>query len=464
MEMRVRFCGANGEVTGSSHLVTIGEQRVLLDCGMIQGDEETEARNADAFPFDPASIDALVLSHAHIDHVGRVPLLVKRGFHGPIWAQAATADLTRIMLEDSASIAESDAMRENRKRAQQGLPLLEPLYTRQDAKEALRNVRRVEYGEAVEILPGVRIRLHDAGHILGSSAVELWNEGGGETRRLVFSGDIGPKGTPILRDPQAIADADCVLMESTYGNRLHRPRSDTVEELGRIFAAAYASGGNVVIPAFAVGRSQELLYWMAEHYEEWGIDRFQIFLDSPMAGKVLEVYEKHDELFDEEARRLWAERRQPLRLPNLRVTESVGESQAINEQRGGAIIIAGSGMCNGGRIRHHLRHNLARPDAHIVFVGYQAEGTLGRILVNGAHDVRLFGERIEVLAQRHTVGGLSAHADQAGLAEWYGHFASHPPVYLVHGEDEARHALAAKLRDTYGARASLSRPGGIVEV
>lgn len=461
--MRVRFCGANGEVTGSSHLVAIDDKLVLLDCGMIQGDEETEARNADPFPFDPARIDALVLSHAHIDHVGRVPLLVKRGFTGPIWAQAATADLTRIMLEDSASIAESDTLRENRRRAQQGQKPLEPLYTREDAKAALRNVRRLDYGEAKEILPGIHVRLRDAGHILGSAAVELWTDGEAP-RRLVFSGDIGPKGTPILRDPEPIADADIVLMESTYGNRLHRSRGDTVDELGRVFGEAYRSGGNIVIPAFAVGRTQELLYWMAENYEDWGVDRFRIYLDSPMAGKVLSVYEKHDDIFDDEARRLWASRRQPLRLPNLRVTESVDESQALNREEGGAVIIAGSGMCNGGRIRHHLRHNLGRENAHIVFAGYQAHGTLGRLLVDGAHDVRLFGERIEVRAQRHTIGGLSAHADQAGLMEWYGHFASRPPVYLVHGEDEARRALAGKLREKYGARAELSRPGGIVEV
>ncbi|MDC8011439.1 MBL fold metallo-hydrolase RNA specificity domain-containing protein [Tahibacter soli] len=461
--MRVRFCGANGEVTGSSHLVAIDDKLVLLDCGMIQGDEETEARNADPFPFDPARIDALVLSHAHIDHVGRVPLLVKRGFTGPIWAQAATADLTRIMLEDSASIAESDTLRENRRRAQQGQKPLDPLYTREDAKAALRNVRRLDYGEAKEILPGIHVRLRDAGHILGSAAVELWTDGEAP-RRLVFSGDIGPKGTPILRDPEPIADADIVLMESTYGNRLHRSRGDTVDELGRVFGEAYRSGGNIVIPAFAVGRTQELLYWMAENYEDWGVDRFRIYLDSPMAGKVLSVYEKHDDIFDDEARRLWASRHQPLRLPNLRVTESVDESQALNREEGGAVIIAGSGMCNGGRIRHHLRHNLGRENAHIVFAGYQAHGTLGRLLVDGVHDVRLFGERIEVRAQRHTIGGLSAHADQAGLMEWYGHFTSRPPVYLVHGEDEARRALAGKLREKYGARAELSRPGGIVEV
>lgn len=459
--MQVQFCGANGEVTGSSHLVRIGERQILLDCGMIQGDEDTERRNAEPFPFDPQRIDALVLSHAHIDHVGRVPLLVKRGFHGPIYAQAATADLSRIMLEDAASIAETDIVRDNLKRMQQGLKPEQPLYTRKDAQAALAQVRPMPYDSPLELFPGVHLRFRDAGHILGSAVVELWQDGG---RKLVFSGDIGPRGTPILRDPAPIDSADLVLMESTYGNRLHRSRSDTVAELGEIFAAALNSGGNVVIPAFAVGRSQELLYWIAQHYEDWDIGRFQIYLDSPMAGKVLEVYERHEDLFDEEARALWARRPHPLRLPNLSLTTTVAESQAINAQQGGAIIIAGSGMCNGGRIRHHLRQNLERHNAHILFVGYQAEGTLGRLLVDGVKKVKLFGEWITVNAHRHTVGGLSAHADQAGLIDWYGAIRGHAPVYLVHGEDAAREALAGKLRERFRVRAELSLPGMVVSV
>jgi metallo-beta-lactamase family protein len=459
--MQVQFCGANGEVTGSSHLVRIGERQILLDCGMIQGDEETERRNAEPFPFDPQRIDALVLSHAHIDHVGRVPLLVKRGFQGPIYAQAATADLSRIMLEDAASIAETDIVRDNLKRMQRGLKPEQPLYTRKDAQAALAHLRPLPYDSELELVPGVYLRFRDAGHILGSAVVELWQENG---RKLVFSGDIGPRGTPILRDPAPIDSADLVLMESTYGNRLHRPRGDTVAELGEIFAAALHSGGNVVIPAFAVGRSQELLYWMAQHYDAWEIGRFRIFLDSPMAGKVLEVYERHEDLFDEEARALWASRPHPLRLPNLSLTTSVAESQAINAHQGGAIIIAGSGMCNGGRIRHHLRQNLGRHNAHILFVGYQAEGTLGRLLVDGVKKVKLFGEWITVNAHRHTVGGLSAHADQAGLMDWYGAMRGHAPVYLVHGEDIAREALAAKLRERFRARVELSRPGMVATV
>ncbi|MEO8670469.1 MAG: MBL fold metallo-hydrolase [Tahibacter sp.] len=462
--MQLEFCGANGEVTGSSHLVTVGERRVLLDCGMLQGDDEAERRNAEPFAFDPQRLDALVLSHAHIDHIGRVPLLVQRGFQGPIFAQAATADLARIMLEDSASIAEADIVRDNLLRVRNGEKPQLPLYSHKDVAGALRQMRAIAYDEETEVAPGVRVRLRDAGHILGSSVIEVWGKEADKTRKLVFSGDVGPKGTPILRDPAAIDSADAVLMESTYGNRLHRSRNDTIKELGDIFAAARNSGGNVVIPAFAVGRTQEILYWLALFYKEWHIGDFSVFLDSPMAGKVLEVYERHENLFDEDAQRLWKTRPHPLRLPNLRLTESVADSQAINAHAGGAIIIAGSGMCNGGRIRHHLRQNLGRRNAHIVFVGYQAHGTLGRIIVDGARNVKLFGESIDVLAQKHTVGGLSAHADQSGLIEWYSHIAGRPPVYLVHGEDLAREPLAEKLSEHFHCRVELSRPGMRVQV
>ena len=462
--MQVEFCGAAGEVTGSCHRVTTRAGSVLLDCGQIQGSPESERRNAEPFPFDARRIDALVLSHAHIDHIGRVPLLVRRGFRGPIHTHPATADLARIMLEDAVALAEADLERENRERMRRGRRPLPPLYTREDVREALKRMQPLPYGETREILQGVRLTLHDAGHILGSAAVELVADEDGAARRLVYSGDLGPRGTPILCDPAPIERADLVLLESTYGNRLHRSREDTLVELAGIIAAAAAGGGNVVIPAFAVGRTQELLYWFAQHFEAWNLARFRIFLDSPMATKVVEVYEGHEDLFDAEARALWRARPHPLRLPNLSFTDSVAESQAINEFKGGAIIIAGSGMCNGGRIRHHLRQNLGRRDAHIVFVGYQAEGTLGRRLVNGVRQVKLFGEWISVNAARHTVGGLSAHADQAGLLQWYGGIragagSGRPPVCLVHGEDIAREPLAQCLRERYGARVELARPG-----
>lgn len=457
--MRVFFHGAAGEVTGSLHEVEAAGQRLLLDCGMIQGSPEAEARNAEPFPFDPARIDALVISHAHIDHIGRVPLLVKRGFDGPIYAQAATADLMEIMLMDAAGIAEGDALRANRHR-RRGEREAVPLYTKDDVRKAMRRVRALPYDQRSEILPGVEIAYRDAGHILGSCSIECWADGA----KAVFSGDLGPKGTPILRDPTPIAEADLVLMESTYGDRLHRDRADTIRELGEILDDAWDSGGCVLIPAFAVGRSQELLYWFAREWDAWKMSRWKIFLDSPMASKVVEVYDRHRELFDDEAKRVWRARPNPFKLPNLRITESQDESMAINQIERGAIVIAGSGMANAGRILHHMRQRLHRRQTHIVFVGYQAQGTTGRRIVDGAKWVRIHGHDVRVNAKVHTVGGLSAHTDQRGLMEWYGHFQPRPALALVHGEDKAREALAGEIGEAYGVETILARPGLTLDV
>ncbi len=461
--MRVQFFGAAGEVTGSCHLVSACGRQVLLDCGMVQGGRDEARRNAAKFGFDVRKVDAMVLSHAHIDHVGRLPLLSRRGYRGPIWTHRATAELSRIMLEDAARLAEADVARENRRRARRGQQPIEVLYDVLDVDRALKQLRPIGYGERVEILPGIHLRLSDAGHIIGAAIVELWSEDDGRSRKLVFSGDIGPRDTPILRDATPIAEADLVLLESTYGDRLHRGRAATVEEIGHIVRRAHAEGGNVLIPAFAVGRSQEILYWMTRHFDEWGLRHWRIILDSPMASKVMQVYRQHRALFDEQARALWDDDRDPFDLPNLEVTTDVEQSAALNEVRGGMIVIAGSGMCNGGRIVHHLRHHLWRPSTHVVFAGFQAQGTLGRELVDGRSHVRIHDEQVRVAAQRHTIGGLSAHADQAGLMEWYGHFNARPPVWLVHGEDPAREALAANLTSTYGCAAGLARPGQVVE-
>jgi len=457
--MQVEFHGAAGEVTGSIHLVVAAGKRILLDCGMMQGSQEAEARNADPFPFEASQIDALVISHAHIDHIGRVPLLVKRGFAGPIFIQQAGADLLPVMLLDSASLAESDAERANRK-LRPGDAQVVPLYAREDVEQAMRRVQALPYGEQHEILPGVRIAFRDAGHILGSSITELWGDG----KKVVFSGDLGPNGTPILRDPEVIAQADLVLMESTYGDRNHRDRLDTIDELGRIFDQAWREGGNVLIPAFAVGRSQELLYWFALHWDDWQLSRWKIFLDSPMAAKVVAVYDRHTDLFDADAQAVWKRKPNPFQLPNLSITESAQDSMAINQVQGGAIIIAGSGMANGGRILHHLKHNLGRDSTHLVFVGYQAEGTLGRRLVDGAQWARIHGRDYRVNAKRHTIGGLSAHTDQRGLMSWYGGFTAHPPLVLVHGEDKAREALAGEIGERDGIQVQLARPGMVLQV
>lgn len=457
--MRVHFHGAAGEVTGSLHEVEAAGHRLLLDCGMIQGAREVAARNTAPFDFDPAAIDALVASHAHIDHIGRIPLLVRRGFRGPIFAQAATADLMPVMLLDSASLAEADAERANRHR-RDGEPRLQPLYTRENVHAAMKLVRPLPYGVRTAILPGVEVAFRDAGHILGSAIVELWAQG----RKLVYSGDLGVKGTPILCDPTPLREADLVLMESTYGDRDHRERAATVQEIGDILEHAWREGGNVLIPAFAVGRSQELLYWFARYHDAWKLGRWRIFLDSPMASKVTAVYGRHQGLFDAQARQVWAQRPDPFRLPNLRISESIDDSIAINRLSSGAIVIAGSGMANGGRIVHHLKHNLGRRQAHVVFVGYQAEGTLGRRLVDRARWVRIHGEEFHVKAQIHTVGGLSAHADQSGLLDWYGRFEGPPKLALVHGEPQAREALADRVHARFGIRPWLPEPGSAMDV
>lgn len=457
--MDVRFDGAAGRVTGSLHVVEAAGKRLLLDCGMIQGSDEEEALNFAPFSFDIASIDAVVISHAHIDHIGRLPLLVARGYKGPIYAQSATADLMPIMLMDAASLQESDAERSNRRR-RNGEPEAVPLYTADDVQKTLPLVRALDYHVRTQLLPGIEINLLDAGHILGSCIVEVFADG----RKLVFSGDLGPKGTPIIRDAENPQAADLLLMESTYGDRDHKDRAETIRELGGILDAAWKDGGNVLIPAFAVGRSQELLYWFARHWDDWQMSRWQVFLDSPMAGKVVQVYDHHHELFDAEAQEAWKGTPNPFRLPNLHVTESVDESMAINRITRGAIVIAGNGMASGGRILHHFRHGLDRREVHVVFVGYQAQGTLGRRLVDGAKWVRIHGQDIRVNAQMHTVGGLSAHMDRSGLLEWYGGFKPSPPLALLHGEDTAREALAGELKERFGVDARLARPGVSVEV
>ncbi|HTA65717.1 MAG TPA: MBL fold metallo-hydrolase [Xanthomonadaceae bacterium] len=456
--MRITFIGAaGGVVTGSCHLLEAAGKRVLLDCGMVQGGRDSDAINAKDFPFDPAGIDALVLSHAHIDHIGRVPLLVKRGFKGPIFAQAATCDLLPIMLLDSASLAERSAEIANKHHAH-GEDDAQPLYDEDDVATAQKLLHPLPYDTATEILPGVTVRLHDAGHILGSSLIEI-SASDPTPRTLLFTGDIGMKNTPILRDPTDPPRADLILMESTYGDRNHKDRAATVAELGEIFAKARKDGGNVIIPAFAVGRSQELLYWFAQHFDDWNLSQWKIFLDSPMAAKVMAVYDRHEELFDADAVKVWEGRIKPFAMPNLHVTADANDSKSINMMHGGAIVIAGSGMANGGRVRHHLANNLSNPKSHVIFVGYQADGTLGRLLVNGLKHVKLFGHDMPVKAQIHTVGGLSAHADQQGLLDWYKASPNHPPVVLVHGENPARETLSGKLHAQFGIDVTLSQPG-----
>ncbi|MGE0486899.1 MAG: MBL fold metallo-hydrolase RNA specificity domain-containing protein [Gammaproteobacteria bacterium] len=450
--MDIQFLGATGEVTGSCHLLTVRGQRILLDCGLMQGSRKDEARNREPFPFDPRAIDAVVLSHSHIDHSGRLPLLVKRGYRGPVYTQHAARDLCQIMLRDAAFIAEKDAEWENRKRERKGLEPVAALYDRRDAERAMARFEGLAYGAPREILPGVTVTLHDAGHILGSAIVELVLRENGDERRLVFSGDLGHRGAEILRDPAHLTQADLVVLESTYGDRLHRSHEETLHEMHDVLAAARHGHGHVLIPAFAVGRTQDLLYLFGKYREAWGIDHWPIHLDSPLAIEATEIYLRHSELYDDEARARFAGERHLADLPNLHFSRTAQQSMALNRLTRAAIIIAGSGMCNGGRIRHHLKHNAWRKDCHIVIVGFQARGTLGRQLVDGARHIRLWGETIRVAAHVHTLGGFSAHADQHGLVEWYRHFRGRPPAVLVHGEPDAQATLAERLADAAGAR------------
>jgi len=449
--MKLVFHGAAGEVTGSCFLVEAGGSRVLVDCGLIQGGPRDERRNRDPLPFDPASIDAVVLTHAHLDHSGRLPLLVGQGYRGPIYTHSATADLCRIMLRDAGYLNEKDAEWENRKRERKGLERVEPLYTQRAAARTVRLFQALEYGEKRALTPGISVRLRDAGHILGSAVAEVWLEEHGQRRKVVFSGDLGHRGAPVLRDPELVEEADLVVLESTYGDRLHRSWQETWSELGQVLRDATGGRGNVLIPAFTVGRTQELLYVFREHFKDWQVDHWQVVLDSPMAIEATEVYARHFDIYDREAASARRDGASPFDLPNLYISRTARQSMALNRIRSGAMIIAGSGMCDGGRIKHHLKHQVWRAETHVLIVGYQAAGTIGRSLVDGARHIRLWGETVRVAATVHTVGGLSAHADQNGLVDWYRGFEGRPPVALVHGEPEPRAALADRLGKELGA-------------
>jgi metallo-beta-lactamase family protein len=457
--MNLTFYGAAGEVTGSCYLLEAAGQRILLECGLIQGSSKDEERNRDPFPFEPASIDAVILSHSHIDHSGRIPYLINSGFRGPVYTQRACVDLCEIMLRDAGFIQEKDAEWENRKRKLRGKDQVQPLYTAQDAEDSIKSFRALDYEKPERIFPNIELCLHDAGHILGSSIVELTITENGIQTKLVFSGDLGQIGIPILRDPTNIKYADILLLESTYGDRLHKDEAATHHEVAEVFNEANSKQGLILIPAFAVGRTQELLYLFAKHYDEWLLDRWQIFLDSPLAIRATEVYERHHREYDKEAAAFYGKAGFKDLLPNLRYTRTPEESMQLNQIHSGAIIIAGSGMCTGGRIRHHLKHNVWRNHAHVMIVGYQAHGTTGRQLVDGASEINLFGEPVRVAAQIHTIGGLSAHGDQKDLLTWLDHFENSPEIYLVHGEEEALSGLKSAIEKEYTHRVTIAEPG-----
>jgi metallo-beta-lactamase family protein len=425
--------GAAKQVTGSCHLITCNDRRVLVDCGMFQGREEVEQANAAAFGFDPAGIDALLLTHAHLDHCGRIPLLVRQGFRGRIIATAATRELARVVLLDAASLQEEEARRAQR-RDRPGDPPTPPLYTMDDALRALDFFTTdVGYDESVAVTEGISARFLDAGHILGSASILLEVDDGQRRTSILFSGDLGNPGRPILRDPTPAPAADYVMMESTYGDRPHRSVPDSVDEMYQAIRVTMARRGNVVIPTFALERAQEILYYLHRGIREGAIPQHvRVFLDSPMAISATEIFRRHPECFDQRFRDE-LQHGDPFAMPGLHFTRETAESMVINNIDNGAIILAGSGMCNGGRVRHHLKHNLWRERSSVVFVGYAAEGTLARRIVDGAASVRVFGEDIPVRAQVWTINGFSAHADQPSLLAWLGD-TPRRKVFLVHGE------------------------------
>jgi len=454
--MKIKFCGASSGVTGSCHLITTEKHKILLDCGQFQGGKAQNALNYEPFQFDPKEIECVILSHAHIDHCGRLPLLVKRGFKGSIYCTDATADLIDVMLKDSAYIHEKDAEWASKRAERSGKPAVEPLYTVDDAMEALKYVQPILYDQLIEINDEMRVVFNDAGHILGSAITELWVSDEGKDTKIVFSGDLGVMDRPILRNPTKIKKADYVIMESTYGNRLHPENSTSLGELLSVILKTVKRGGTVVIPSFAVGRTQELIYQLDRFYDEnkevaKQLENVKVYIDSPMATTATEVFKKNAQVFDEKAKNYILKGDNPLDFKNLYFTRSTDDSRMLNFDNSPKIIISASGMCEAGRIRHHLKHNLWNKNSSIVFVGYQAEGTLGRRLVEGIKEVTLFGEEIQVNAEIHNLEGFSGHADRNGLVEWLSGFEVNPKkVFLVHGEMQPKREFAEYVKENLG--------------
>lgn len=449
--MKITFHGAAETVTGSCFQVECGESKLLVDCGMFQGSSAEREMNHEPFPFDPTEIDFLLLTHAHIDHSGLIPRLCREGFRGQIITTKATMDLCQIMLPDSGHIQEMEAEWHNRKRVRQGEPPLTPLYTVEEALKSLEFLQPVHYGEELTISDEVRVRFRDAGHILGSAIIEVWLNDGKNQAKLVFSGDLGQTGQPIIRDPSRIEAADYIIVESTYGNRPHENGENKLELLERVIQEANAGGGKLIIPSFAVGRTQDLLYHIKRLRLDGRIPNLPVYIDSPMAVSTTEIFRNNPMYYDDETNRMLRAGESPFEFPGLHFVRTTEESKRLNELNEKAIIISASGMCEAGRILHHLRHNLWRPETHVLFVGYQAEGTLGRRLLEGAKAVKIFGEEISVAAKIHKIEGFSAHAGQDGLLRWLEGFVAKPKnVFLVHGEENVLPEWSRKIRETLG--------------
>lgn len=450
--MDISFYGAARTVTGSKYLLNTPHGTLLVDFGMFQGDQHLREQNRTDFHFDPGEIDYVLLTHAHIDHSGLLPRLVAGGYGGPIITTEATRDLCEIMLADSASIQEEDARYEMHKWREQGRvgPPPEPLYSKEDVPVTMSQFEGVPYNEMVELNESLKVCFRDAGHILGSAIIELWIGTGGNVTKLVFSGDIGGYNRPILRDPQPVESADYLFMESTYGDRLHPSMGDHIAEFKEIVNRVLGRGGHLIIPAFAVGRTQEVLYDLNLLLSKDEIPRVPVFLDSPLAISATEVLRRHEETFDTAALDLLEAGNRPTDFSSLQFTPSVDQSKAINHQEGPFIVIAASGMCTAGRVRHHLKRDLPGENNAVMIVGWQARGTLGRILVEGTDEVKLFGEWLPVNAEIYTMNGFSAHADMRQMIKWMSSFQDQPGVFVTHGEEDAALAFAATIHRQLG--------------
>lgn len=468
--MQISFLGAARTVTGSCFMVTTNKYKFLVDCGMFQGQNKEVMLNVDDFTFAPNTIDFMFLTHAHIDHSGRIPKLYNDGFSGKIYTTKATADLCSIMLPDSGHIQEMEIEWINRKRIRAGKHPVPPLYTAEVAADSLKLFEPCSYDEVLEVNQDIKVRFRDAGHMLGSAIIELWIREDGKETKVVFTGDLGNNDTPILRNPEFIGSADILVMESTYGDRNHKEREDRFERFVDIVNETIDKGGSVVIPSFAVGRTQEIVYGLNQNKNRFK-DKYEtilktpVYIDSPLAISATEIYKNNPQCYDEEAKRYIMENKNPVDFPTLKLSRTVDESKAINENSEPAIIISASGMCEAGRIRHHLKHHLWEENSTILFVGYQAIGTLGRRLVDGEKQVRIFGEDITVKARIEYIEGFSGHADQKALINWLNSFEKKPEtVFVVHGEPEAQDIFASTVTDTFGIRTIIPNRGDVFEI
>ena len=463
--MKIHFHGAAGDVTGSAYHVVTNQASILVDCGYFQGRKEESAKNRRKAKLDGGKLDAVVLTHGHLDHIGRLPLLTQKDYKGPIYATRPTLDIATLILKDSVMLQKQELKRQNQKRARSGLPPLEPLFEEADVRKLKPLTMPVKYNERFKVAPGIEARLVDAGHVIGSASVELTVSENGHKKVVVFSGDLGPRGAPLLNDPEPFKEADAVIMESTYGNRNHRSMTDTAIEGRQIIARAIEEKAKVLVPVFAVGRTQLLLYLLAGAFKRKTLPRFPIYLDSPMAIHATKIYGRNNELFDAEARAMAQSGELVRSLSLAQPCSSPGESRALNGVKGPCLIMAGSGMCTGGRIMHHLRHNLPIPGTAVLIVGFQSPGTLGRKLVDGAESVMMFGEEVPVRASIHTMGGFSAHADQTGLLDWFGTIApSRPRTIITHGEDRAREALGDLIQSRFGIKTERPVIDDVIEI